>query len=144
MKYKIEIHENQKEDIIVYAKAPSDILRKIEALLEVEHGELFGYAGGEVVKLCGDDIYCFFIESGKVYAMTDRETFQIKDRLYRLEQQYEKSFVKINQSCLIRLSQIQKFQSSIGGTLSVVLKNGYRDYVSRRQLKSVKERMGLS
>ena len=143
MNYKIEIIENQNEDIIVYAKAQTDTLNKIEALLETQQGDLFGYVNGDTVKLSGQNIYCFFVESGKVYALTHQGKFQIKERLYQLEQQYKKSFVKINQSCLINLSQIEKFQSSIGGTLSVILKNGYRDYVSRRQLKSVKERMGI-
>ncbi len=143
MKYKIEIVENQKEDILISAKAQTDTLRKIEALLEAQQGELFGYAKGDTVKLEVENVYCFFIESGKVYALTDNEKFQLKDRLYQLEQQYAKSFVKINQSCLINLSQIAKFQSSIGGSLSVILKNGYHDYISRRQLRSVKERMGF-
>ncbi len=143
MKYRIEIIENQEEDMIISAKAQTDTLRKIEALLEAQQGELFGYANGDTVKLNGEDIYCFFVESGKVYAQTDSEKFQVKERLYQLEQQYDKGFVKINQSCLINLSQIAKFQTSIGGSLSVILKNGYHDYISRRQLKSVKERMGF-
>ena len=141
MKYKIEIHENQEEDIIIYAKAPTDTLQKIEALLEVQQGELFGYAKGDTVKLNGEDVCCFLVEAGKVYALTEHERWQVKERLYQLEQQYEKSFVKINQSCLVNLSAIAKFQSFIDGSLSVVLKNGYQDYISRRQLKSVKERM---
>lgn len=143
MKYRIEIHENQEEDILISAKAQTDLLCKIEALLESRQEQLFGYANGETVPLNGEDVFCFYVEAGKVYAMTEHEKWQIKERLYQLEQQYETSFVKINQSCLVNLSAISKFQSSIGGSLSVVLKNGYRDYISRRQLRTVKERMGF-
>lgn len=142
MKYKIEIIESQTEDIVVSAKTQTPILHKIERLLETQ-SELFGYQNGDTVTLNMEEVYCFFIESGKVYALTDHGKFHIKVRLYQLEQQYAKSFVKINQSCLINFTQIKKFQTSIGGTLSVVLKNGYQDYISRRQLKSVKERMGF-
>ena len=143
MKYRIEIHENQEEDIIISAKAQTDLLCKIEAILESRQEQLLGYANGETVPLNGEDVLCFYVETGKVYAMTEQEKWQVKERLYQLEQQYEKSFVKINQSCLVNLSAISKFQSSIGGSLSVVLKNGYRDYISRRQLRTVKERMGF-
>ena len=46
-------------------------------------------------------------------------------------------------SAAISLSSSGTALVTLGGSLTVVLKNGYRDYVSRRQLKAVKERMGL-
>ena len=52
-------------------------------------------------------------------------------------------FIKINQSCIANIRQIQRFDTSFSGTLRVIFKNGYTDYVSRRQLKAVKERLGL-
>ena len=53
------------------------------------------------------------------------------------------SFIKINQSCLANKKKIKKFEYTIGGSLRVVFKNGYIDYIARRELKNVKERMGL-
>ena len=52
-------------------------------------------------------------------------------------------FVRINQSCLGNVRRIARFDASIGGSLMVTFENGHRDYVSRRQLKTVKERMGM-
>lgn len=143
MTYKIEIIENQAEDIIVSVKSRTDILDKIETLLELQQEELFGFTNSETVRLNGGEVYAFIVEAGKVYALTEKDKWQLKERLYQLEEQYTKGFVKINQSCLVNISKIERFQSSIGGSLSVILKNGYRDYISRRQLRVVKERMGL-
>ena len=53
------------------------------------------------------------------------------------------SFVYINQGCLANLKMIDHFDASIGGTLMVVFKSGYKDFVSRRQLKNIKERIGI-
>ena len=53
------------------------------------------------------------------------------------------SFIKLNQSCIANKNKIKKFESTIGGALKVIFKNGYIDYISRRELKNVKERMGL-
>jgi len=39
---------------------------------------------------------------------------------------------------------IKKFDVSFGGALTVIFKNGYTDYVSRRQMKIVKERIGFN
>ena len=41
------------------------------------------------------------------------------------------------------IKKIKKFDTSVSGMLTVTFKNGYRDYVSRRNLKSVKERLGV-
>ena len=41
------------------------------------------------------------------------------------------------------VTKIKKFESTIGGSLKVIFKNGYVDYISRRELKIVKQRMGI-
>lgn len=143
MKYRIEFVEEQDADIVVYAKEPSSALEKIEALLGEFDESIIGYAGSQVVKLDAQDVHCFFVEGGKVYALVGKERFYVKDRLYRLEAVLTRDFVKINQSCLVNEAQIQRFDASIGGALLVTLKNGYKDYVSRRALKAVKERIGI-
>ena len=83
------------------------------------------------------------VEDGKVYALTESEKYRLKQRLYLLEEMLDVSFVKINKSCIANIRKIKKFDASFSGTLTVVFKNGYRDYVSRRNLKSVKERLGV-
>ena len=143
MKYRIEISELQSEDIVVYAKKKTPLLEKIEELLSSSVKTVVGYNGDDAAVLDTESINCFYVENGRVYARTDTELWQIKLRLYQLEEMLFGVFVKINQSCLINPKKIVKFNTSIAGTLSVVLKNGYKDYVSRRQLKEVKERMGL-
>lgn len=143
MQYKTEIKKGQKEDFVIYAKEKSALLLKIEELIETADSELLGYSESNIIKLDASEVYCFFIEAGRVYAITEKERWQVKERLYRLEEKYSDTFVKINQSCLVNLSKITRFSTSVGGSLMVILKNGHRDYVSRRQLKAVKERLGL-
>lgn len=143
MKYKIKIRNDQDEDLVIYAKEDTDLLERIENLLKETDPTLFGYDGARAIRLEADEISCFFIESGRTYAHTKHGKLLIKERLYRIEEVFGDGFVKINQSCLINVSKIKRFDSSIGGALLVVLEDGYRDYVSRRQLKSVKERMSF-
>lgn len=142
MKYKIEILEELDADIVIYAKESSPVLEKIEAMLGELDTTVFGYNERGMIKLSEENVYCFFVESGKVYAQTASGKLLIKDRLYRLESIF-RGFVKINQSCLVNLSKIKRFDTSVGGALTVVLENGYRDYISRRQVKEVKERIGF-
>ena len=143
MQYKIEISEDQKEDIVILAKEHFPVIDKIEEILKYKKSELFGYSDGEIIKIDVSGVYCFFTEMGKVYAICDSGKWQLKERLYVLEENFSMEFVKINQSCLIKTDKIERFRTTIGGSLEVILKNGYTDYVSRRQLKAVKERLGI-
>ena len=69
--------------------------------------------------------------------------YYVKKRLYELYELAKDSFVYINQGCLANINKIAKFDVSIGGTLMVVFHSGYKDYVARRRLKEIKERMGI-
>ena len=44
---------------------------------------------------------------------------------------------------MINVSKIKLFDVNFGGALKVILKSGYSDYVSRRQVKNVKEWLGI-
>ena len=144
MKCTVVVDSSLKDDeIVIHVKEKNAICEQIERLVSESDGELLGYGDKSIFKLYPSEIYCFSIEDGKIFAFSDKGKLKIQRRLYELEAQLGENFVKINQSCLINIKKIEKFDVSLGGALRVTLKNGYRDYVSRRQLKSVKERIGL-
>lgn len=147
MKLKCEIinDSDHEEGIFIYAPKGDADAEKIREFVErLSEQKLVGYSERGARVLVPSEIYCFTVEDGKVYAISESEKYQIKDRLYKIEEMLEGSdFVKLNQSCVANIKMIESFDASIGGALMVTLKNGYRDYVSRRQIKSVKERLGL-
>ena len=143
MKLQIVIDSNRDEEIIVYAHNKSPLVVEIEELVNSRSVDLIGYAENETVKLNLNDIYCFFTEDNKVYALTENEKYRLKSRLYQLEENLNNNFVKINQSCIANIRKIDRFKATVGGSLTVIFKNGHVDFVSRRNLKNVKERLGL-
>ena len=144
MNYKIVISEEQDEDIIILAKKASPALSKIEEILSEENDiKIYGYTDSDAILLNIDDIFCFSTEGGRVYAITENKKLLVRERIYRLEDTFSDELVKINQSCLIAISKIERFRTTLGGSLQVILKNGYTDFVSRRQIKEVKRRMGI-
>ncbi len=143
MKCTVIIDKSREQEIVIYAHEQSELIRKIEALSKEESAQLVGYNERETVLIDNGEVYCFFVEGGKVFALCEGEKFRLKARLYQIEERLPLDFVKINQSCIANLNKIARFDTSISGTLKVVFKNGYTDYVSRRQLKQVKERLGL-
>ena len=142
MKFRLIIDCEREEEVVVYAHEKTPLVCRIEELA-AESEELLGYSGKSIVKLTPIKVFAFATEDGKVVAFTEKEKLYVNLRLYQLEKMLGSEFVKINQSCLVNVSKIERFEATIGASLMVVLKNGYRDYVSRRQVKFVKERMGF-
>ena len=140
MKITTVVDESREEEIIIYVHKKTELINEIEALVSRNTEELVGYSGDEIIKFSLSDVFCFTLDGGKVYAVFESERLRLKQRLYAVEEKLDSGFVKINQSCIVNVSKIKKFSASFGGALTVELKNGYKDYVSRRQTKLVKER----
>ena len=143
MKCRTVIDKNREEEVVIYVHEKNSLSYEIEELVLGKSLEFFGYKDKNIVKLSPSDVFCFTVENNKVYALCEKEKYQIKQRLYLLEEILDRDFVKINQSCIANIRKISKFDTSITGTLMVSFKNGHRDYVSRRQMKKVKERIGF-
>jgi len=143
MKFRLIIDEKCEEEVVVYAKKASAFTEELESFVKSNTPEILGYGEGSIVRLSPADVYAFAVEDGKVFAHTAGEKLLVPKRLYRIEELAGERFVKINQSCIVNVAGIERFEATFGGSLMVVMKNGYRDYVSRRQMKTVKERIGF-
>ena len=144
MKFKVIIDTSREEETIVYAHRHSKLVDDIEQLVTNDVKQLIGYSDQNIVNIKMSDVVCFTIEDGKVYALTLKEKLWLKLRLYQIEETVDQNFVKINQSCIANIKMISRFTVTFSGSLVAVFKNGYTDYVSRRQLKTVKERFGFN
>ena len=143
MKYSINIDKDREEEVIIFAHERNRTVERLEAVLQEIPCELVGFSGDEIVRITPKNALCFTVEDSKTYAVTEKGKYQLKLRLYQLEERLGEDFIKINQSCIVNVGMIESFKTSLGGSLMVTLKGGYRDYVSRRQLKTVKERIGF-
>lgn len=143
MKFSFFIDKDRDEEVIIYAHEESELVDEIKSLVTSRPTTICGYTESEVVVLNPSETECFIIEDNKVYALQSGGRFRVKERLYQLEEMLPDYFIKINQSCLCNIREIQKFDVSFSGSLTVIFKSGYRDYVSRRNVKNVKERLGL-
>lgn len=143
MKCRKVIDKSREEEVVIYVKEDSEAARNIERYVLSLETELVGFHDSSIIPINQNEVACFIVEQGKVYALVGKERLRMKRRLYEIEEFLDSRFVKINQSCVVNVSEILKFDASIMGTLTVTLKNGYRDYVSRRRMSEVKRRIGF-
>lgn len=119
-----------------------------QAMLEAaaHHGRapLMGYQGDHVTKLPPEEIFRLYTSGSRVLAETDRGTYQVRLRIYELEQALAgQDFIRISQGEIINLSRTDQFDLSRSGTICVRLKNGQSAYVARRYVKKLKQALGI-
>lgn len=95
-----------------------------------------------------EKIICFFSKDKYNYVRIKEGTYKIKYRLYELEEIFkQKDFIRISNSCIININQVECFDTSILGTVLVKLKDNTQETVSKRNvapiMKLLKERGNL-
>ena len=143
MKYKLIIDQEKEESIVITAHKKNDMIVRIEEMINMNNHNIFGYYEDEIIMLDLNNIFAVFTKDSKVFVNIDKKDYLIKERLYQIEEILDNSFIKINQGCIVNIKKILRFENSITGSIKVVLKNGFEDYISRRELKNVKRRIGL-
>ena len=140
MKCETVIDKDTEPRVVIYARERSLEVERIERFVMDEGTELIGYRGDSIYPVSAEEIYCVSILAGEVVAHTAKGELVLRERLYSLEERLGADFVRINKSCIANIRGIERFETTLFGSLCVIFKDGYRDYVSRRQLKAVKEK----
>lgn len=96
-----------------------------------------------IIILLPKEIYMVRVENGDTVIYGKDRSYRSRKRLYELEQQLGKQFMQISKSTLVNLSYMDSVESGFSGTLLLKLKNGCKDYVSRRYLPQFKKYLGL-
>lgn len=143
MKYELIIDKEKEESIIIRAHEKTELINQIEELLKMSECKVIGYYEDEIIPVNFNEVFAIYTRDSKVYINVNNKDYLIKERLYQIEEMLDTSYVKINQGCIVNIKKILKFENSITGSIKVILKNGFSDYISRRELKNVKRRIGI-
>lgn len=85
-------------------------------------------------------VICFFSKDKYNYVRVKEGTYKIKYKLYELEEIFkEKDFVRISNSCIINIRQVDCFDTGILGTILVKLKDNTQETVSKRNYVQIKK-----
>ena len=92
-----------------------------------------------------EDLYRIYASGGRVFAVTQKGEYTLRQRLYELERQLDsQQFVRISNSEIIHLKKVDHFDLSLTGTILVRLNDGSTCYVSRRYVHKIKQILGVS
>ena len=77
MKCRTVVDKDREEEVVIYVHEKNSLSYEIEELVLGKSLELFGYKDKNIVKLSPSDVFCFTVEDNKVYAVCEKEKYQI-------------------------------------------------------------------
>lgn len=145
MKVNVEISpEYQEPYAVIYTSTVTDEIRNMLDYFSTGNAPITAFRNEEdTVILQPSDIYMIRIEGGDTIIYSRDQKYRSRKRLYELREQAGKQFMQISKSTLINLSYMDSVEAGFSGTLLLKMKNGCRDYVSRKYLPEFKKYLGL-
>ena len=145
MKVEIKLQPDLKAPFaVIYTEEVTDEVQRAVHLLAEERADLISAAEEEkIVMLHPEDIYLIRAESDKTILYTAKRQYRSNRRLYELERLLGKNFMRISKGVIINLQLLDYVAPSLGGVMVLVMKNGQRDYISRKYLPAFKRYLGI-
>ena len=110
-------------------------------LLRQENDIITAYDQGRIVVIRRKDLFLIRTEDGRTRLYTEKAVYDTARPLRDFE--LLAGFMRISKFCVINLEEIRCFDPVFSGTMQVTLKNGLKDYISRKYLPDMKRYLGL-
>lgn len=146
MQVEIKFDNSYREPkIVIFTdRMTPEIQTLMNKLLEAPPQMLAGFREGMLEVLDQREIIRIYAAAGKVFAATENREYQLRLRLYELEERLEPAFfVRISNSEIINLRKVRGFDLRLSGTICVSLLDGTVSYVSRRYVAKMKKLLGI-
>lgn len=145
MKVRVDISPEYKEPFAVIHtdKVTDEIQQMIDSLSASDAPITALWNEEDIIVLKPMEIYMVRVEDGDTIIYGEKKKYRSRKRLYELANQLGKQFMQISKTTLINLSYMDCIEPGFSGTLLLKLKNGSKDYVSRKYLPEFKKYLGL-
>ena len=145
MKVSVDISPEYREPYaVIHTARVTDEIQRIVDVLGTGDTPITALQNEEdIIVLQPKNIFMVRVEDGDTIIYGARQKYRSRKRLYELADQLGKQFMQISKTTLINLSYMDSIEPGFSGTLLLKLKNGNKDYVSRKYLPEFKKYLGL-
>lgn len=144
MKVSVEIQPDCKNPhAVIYTAQVTDEIQRIVDAFQSADSPITAQKEDEIVILQPKDIYMVRVENGETVIYGIKDKYYSRKRLYELKEQLGNQFMQISKGTVVNLRYMDSIESGFSGTLLLKLKNGCKDYVSRKYLPEFKRYLGL-
>lgn len=134
----------EEDEIIVKCSQIDDALMKMLNQFKQGDMKLNVYRDGQIHRIAPEEVYYFESVDQKVFAYCEKDIFEMKNRLYELEELLPaRDFLRSSKAAILNLNKIKSLAPAFGGRFEALLKNGERVIISRQYVPNLKEKLGL-
>lgn len=145
MKVRLHIDKKYEEpQVVICAGARTPDVLRLKESIENLSATVTGFERGEAVVLRCDEVARFYAERDRVYAQRGDKAYALREKLYELEERLDPArFVRISRFEIVNLRRIVKLDTSLTGTIRVLMEGGVQTYVSRRNVARIRRTLGI-
>ena len=144
MKVRIELDPqmDEPEMIIRAPRLTEDVARLQQLILEQKMTPLTFYKDRSEYFVDVSEILFFETDGEKIYGHTREEAYEVRQKLYELEEILPIAFCRISKSTIVNTKQIYSIEKSFSGTSTVNVYQTHKQvHVSRHYYQLLKERL---
>lgn len=136
--------DDEEDTIIIKCKSIDEQLLKLIYSVKMGSKRIMAFKQGSVVMLNPKEIYYFEAVDNKVFAYGEKEVYEMKAKLYELEEDFEGTdFFRASKSSIINLSQIKSLTPAFNGRFEALLYNKEKVIISRQYVSELKKKLGF-
>jgi len=146
MKVNIDIDDKHTEpSITIQTNEWSDELEEIVAIIKRNKRQrIFGVESDQTVLLDPKTIEFVYAEKRKVFACMGNRHVEIRMKLYEIEEILAPyNFMRFSKSVIGSLNHIERFELSFSGNLCVFFQSGNKEYITRKYVSAIKNRLAM-
>ena len=144
MKVSIELDPqmDEPEMIIRAPRLTEDVARLQQLILEQKMTPLTFYKDRSEYFVDVSEILFFETDGEKIYGHTREEAYEVRQKLYELEEILPVAFCRVSKSTIVNTKQIYSIEKSFSGTSTVNFYQTHKQvHVSRHYYQLLKERL---
>lgn len=144
MKVRIELDENLEQlEVVIRASQLGPELERIQqALQQVSRPSLVFYKGSSEYFLSLSDILFFETDGTKIFAHTGDDAYEVKMKLYELEDCLPAYFCRVSKSTIANSKAVYSLDKSFSGTSRISFYQTHKEvHVSRHYYHLLKEKL---
>lgn len=143
MKLEINLSADIEEPyVVINTREITDEIKELSAYIQNLEKVIAVYEEENIVVLQPEEIYMITSKGRSVDIFCKDKAYTSKRCLYEFEAMLKSGFMRISKTTIVNLRQLSRVEPSFSGML-VVLKNGKKDYISRKYLPQFKKYLGL-
>jgi DNA-binding LytR/AlgR family response regulator len=138
------IDKTEEEEIRIRCHQAGEEIDRLVHTIKTETLVLLGYQEGQISRIKLSDIYYFEAVDGKVFAYGKNNIYEVKQKLYELEELCKgKHCFRASKSTILNIAKIESIHPSISGRFQALLDNGEKVVISRQYVPMLKHMLDL-